>query len=148
MPGEGETNGLSNPVAKPFVDFWTDYLKQANDATREFFNDLDDNTNAKTLQRKWFDAVAKSMDAYMRSPVFLQAMKHKADTVVKAKQQFDDLATEIARNANIPTAGDISGLFERLHSVEETILRRLGRIDEQLTAIEQNIGSPKLMQNL
>ena len=147
MPGEGETNGLSNPVAKPFVDFWTDYLKQANDATREFFNDLDDNTNAKTLQRKWFDAVAKSMDAYMRSPVFLQAMKHKADAVVKAKQQFDDLATEIARNANIPTAGDISGLFERLHSVEETILRRLGRIDEQLTAIEQNIGSPKLMQN-
>jgi hypothetical protein len=147
MPGEGETNGLSNPVAKPFVDFWTDYLKQANDATREFFNDLDDNTNAKTLQRKWFDAVAKSMDAYMRSPVFLQAMKHKADTVVKAKQQFDDLATEIARNANIPTAGDISGLFERLHSVEEKILRRLGRIDEQLTAIEQNIGSRKLMQN-
>jgi len=147
MPGEGETNGLSNPVAKPFVDFWTDYIKQANDATREFFNDLDDNTNAKTLQRKWFDAVAKSMDAYMRSPVFLQAMKHKADAVVKAKQQFDDLATEIARNANIPTAGDISGLFERLHSVEETILRRLGRIDEQLTAIEQNIGSPKLMQN-
>jgi hypothetical protein len=144
MPGEGETNGLSNPVAKPFVDFWTDYLKQANDATREFFNDLDDTANAKTLQRKWFDAVAKSMDAYMRSPVFLQAMKHKADTVVKAKQQFDDLATELARNANIPTAGDISGLFERLHSVEEVILSRLGRIEDKLQAIEKQLGVGQL----
>ena len=41
--------------------------------------------------------------------------------LVKAKQQTDDLAAEIARNANIPTATDISGLFERLRSIEETI---------------------------
>jgi hypothetical protein len=84
------------------------------------------------------------MDAYMRSPVFLQAMKHNADMVVKVKRQADDLATEVARNANIPTAGDISGLFERLHSVEEVILSRLGRIEEKLQAIEQQIGSGQL----
>ena len=88
----------------------------------------------KSWQRRWFDAVSKSMDAYMRSPVFLQAMKQNTDAAIKIKQQADDLATEIARNANIPTASDISGLFERLHSVEEVILSRLGRIDERLTS--------------
>jgi hypothetical protein len=144
MPAERETNGAIDPVVMPFVDFWTDYVTKANDATREFIDGIDDGTNSKKLQRKWFDAVAKSMDAYMRSPVFLQAMKHNADTVVKVKRQVDDLTTEIARNANIPTAGDISGLFERLHSVEEVILGRLGRIEEKLQAIEKQIGTGQL----
>ena len=35
------------------------------------------------------------------------------------------------------TAGDISGLFERLHSVEEVILQRLDRIDARLKSIEE-----------
>jgi hypothetical protein len=141
MPGEARTNGAFDPVVKPFVDFWTDYAKQANDATRELLDGLDDSTDIKGWQRRWFDAVAKSMDAYMRSPAFLQAMKHNADTVIKVKRQADDLATEIARNANIPTAGDISGLFERLHSVEEVILGRLGCIEDRLQAIENQIGA-------
>jgi hypothetical protein len=144
MPGEQETNCSFDPVVRPFVDFWSDYVKQANDTTRELFDSIDDGTNVKTLQRKWFDAVAKSMDAYMRSPVFLQAMKHNADAVVQAKQQVDDVATEIARNANIPMASDISGLFERLHSVEEVILSRLGRIEEKVQAIEEQVGAGQL----
>jgi hypothetical protein len=142
-----ESSAKVDPIVRPFVDFWSSYIHQANDTTRELLEGINGNSDVKAWQRRWFDAVSKSMDAYMRSPMFLQAMKQNADFVVKAKRQADDLATEFARNANIPTAGDISGLFERLHSVEETVLRRLGRIDERLTAIEQNIGSPTLMQN-
>jgi hypothetical protein len=99
------------------------------------------NADVKTWQRRWYDAVSTSIDAYMRSPMFLQAMKQNTDTLVKAKQQADDLATEFARNANIPTASDISGLFERLHSIEEVILNRLGSIEEKLGTIEQQIGA-------
>ena len=90
--------------------------------TREFLDGIDDQANIKSFQRRWFDTVSKSVDAYMRSPAFLQAMKQNTDAAVKLKRQADDLASEIARNANIPTAGDISGLFERLHSIEEVIL--------------------------
>lgn len=140
MPVDEETNGPFDPVVKPFVDFWSDYAKQANDVTREFLDGIDDSTDVKSWQRRWFDTVAKSMDAYMRSPAFLQSIKHNTDTVIKVKRQADDLATEIARNANIPTAGDISGLFERLHSVEEVILSRLGRIEDRLQVIEEQIG--------
>jgi hypothetical protein len=147
MSEEREANAKFDPIVQPFVDFWSTYINQANDATRALFEGVNGNTDVKTWQRRWFDTVSKSMDAYMRSPMFLQAMKQNADFVVKAKRQADDLATEFARNANIPTAGDISGLFERLHSVEESVLRRLGRIDERLATIEQNTGSAKLMQN-
>ena len=144
MSGARETNGAFDPLVQPFVDFWSDYMKQANDATREFLDGIDDGSDIKTLQRQWFNAVSKSMDAYMRTPMFLQPIKQNMDLVNKTKQRTDDLASEIARNANIPTASDISGLFERLHSVEEGILNRLGHIDKRLQAIEEQIGAGEM----
>jgi hypothetical protein len=129
--------GEFDPLVQPFVDFWSSYIEQTNDATRQLIEEIDGHTDAKTWQRRWFDTVSKSMDAYMRSPAFLQAMKQNADLIVKAKRQADDFAAEFARNANIPTANDISGLFERLHSVEEVILRRLGQIEERIANLEK-----------
>jgi hypothetical protein len=141
MSTERPTNLAFDPVIQPFVDFWSGYIQQANDTTRELLEGINGNADVKTWQRRWYDAISKSMDAYMRSPAFLQAMKQNTDAMIKVKQQADDLATEFARNANIPTAGDISGLFERLHSVEEVILNRLGRIEERLGTIEKQIGA-------
>jgi hypothetical protein len=129
-----------DPMIQPFAEFWTSYIQQANDNTRQWIEGIDGSADVKTWQRQWLEAVSKSMDAYLRSPMFLQAMKQNTDMVIKAKRQADDLTTEIARNANIPTASDISGLFERLHSVEEVILLRLGRIEERLQAIEVQTG--------
>jgi hypothetical protein len=134
-------------VLAPFFEFWTDYFKRTNESTRQFLDDVHESANAKSWQRRWYDAVSKSVDAYLRSPVFLQAMKHNTEAAIKVKQQTDEMASEFARNFNLPLASDISGLFERLHSVEETILRRLERIDERLATIEQNFGSRKLMQD-
>ena len=141
MSNERESNVKVDPIAQPFVDFWTGYIHQANDWTRQLLEGINGNADAKTWQRRWSDTVSKSMDAYLRSPAFLQTMKQNTDLLVKAKRQADDMATEIARNANIPTASDISGLFERLHSVEEVILTRLGRIEDRLKAIEQQVGT-------
>src|SRR4029079_12871550 len=114
MVGSNTTNGACDPVMQPFVDFWSGYMKQANNATREFLDGIDDQANIKSFQRRWFDTVSKSAEAYLRSPAFLQPMKQNTDSAIKLKRETDDLANEMARNANIPTAGDISGLFERL----------------------------------
>ncbi len=141
MPDETNNSGQFDPIIGPFVEFWSGYMKQAEDTTRELLEGIDEGANVKTWQRRWNDAVSKSIDAYMRSPLFLQAVKQNNDVMIKAKLQADDLAKEFARNANIPTAGDISGLFERLHSVEEVILQRLGRIEQRLEAIEQHAGA-------
>src|SRR5687768_2973116 len=123
MAADSETNGTFDPVMQPFVNFWSDYYKQANDVTRVFLDGIDDSINIKALQRRWLDSVSKSMDACMRSPAFLQAMRHTMDSIHQTKMRIDDVATEVARNANIAMASDISGLFERLHSVEEVILQ-------------------------
>jgi hypothetical protein len=139
MSNNGVTKRDFDAVLQPYFDFWSSYAKQANDTTRELLEGFDETADVRTLQRRWSDAVSKSFDAYMRSPMFLRAMKQNTDTMVKAKQQVNDLAAEFARNADIPTASDISGLFERLHSVEDVILSRLGRIEQRLQAIEEQI---------
>jgi hypothetical protein len=137
MSDNQQASNHYDPIVQPFVDLWTSTIERSNSATRELIEDLNDGLSSKAWQRKWFDAVSKSMDAYMRSPMFLQAMKQNSEMVIKAKRQADDLTAEAARNANIPTASDISGLFERLHCHEHEILTRLGRIEDRLTAIEQ-----------
>jgi hypothetical protein len=140
MSAEGESNNQFNQVVRPFVEFWSSYINQANDTTRKLLEGVNGNADVKSWQRRWLDTVSKSMDAYLRSPAFLQAMKQNTDLIVKSKRQADDLAREIARNANIPTASDISGLFERLHSIEEVILARLGRIEDRLKTIEAQVA--------
>lgn len=141
MSDNHEPDAEFDPIVQPFVDFWSGYITEANDATRQLLEGINGGTDVKSWQRRWFDTMSRSMEAYMRSPAFCQIMRENTELMVKAKQQSDDLAKEFARNANIPTAGDISGLFERLHSVEEAILGRLGRIEDRLNGIEQQAGA-------
>ena len=47
----------------------------------------------------------------------------------------DDLQKEFARNANVPTASDVNGLFERPRGTEQLILTGPGDVDERLRAI-------------
>jgi hypothetical protein len=120
---------------RPYLDFWTSYFNQTTQSTRGLFESANGGSEPRALQRRWLEAVSRSMDAYLRSPLFLNAMKQNLDAAVKAKLQVDDLTKEFARNANIPTAGDIAGLFERLRSVEDAMLSRLAKIDERLKTI-------------
>jgi hypothetical protein len=134
-----DTTGTStefDPVTRPLMNFWSDYANQVNRATRELFSGFEDGSQLKTWNRKWMDAVGQSMDAYMRTPAFLRAMKRQTESAVQVKRKADDLVSEMARNANIPTANDISGLFERLKSTEDAILRRLDDIDGRFAELE------------
>lgn len=145
MPATNGDESLTlDPVLQPFYDFWLGYWRQADDKTRELIVGFDNGSKFKGWQRQWLDALSSSMDAFMRTPTFLEAMKRNTDAVVKLKQQIDDWTKEAARNANIPTTGDISGLFERLHSVEEVILEKLEQIEERLQALEVHAHASQL----
>jgi hypothetical protein len=145
MFAPSSSNTKTDPVIGPFIDLWLNSMNEANDTTRQTLEEFAVSADAKTWQRRWLDAVSRSMDAYMRSPAFLQSMKQNTELLVKTKRQMDDYVAEFARNANIPTATDISGLFERLHSIEDVILQRLTRIEERLETIEQQIGADQLV---
>ena len=46
------------------------------------------------------------------------------------------MTVQLARQLGVPLTGDITGLFERLHSTEQTILKQLQAIEERLKVIE------------
>ena len=59
----------------------------------------------------------------MRSPAFLEAMQRNLKAMTDLKSMQDQVVQDMARHVGVPLASDIHGLFERLHSVEQTILR-------------------------
>ncbi len=127
----------ADPIVQPYMDFWTGYFNQAAESAQKMFQSAIGGADPRAAQRRWLEAVDRSLDAYMRSPAFLSAMKQNIDFATKAKLRMDDLHKEFARNANIPTATDIGGLYERLRSVEDMILSRLAEIDERLEVAGQ-----------
>jgi len=139
------TDATTQPLAvmQPFVEFWMKCFEQVNEQTKMAMGNVSDNGDPQVWRRKWLDAATKSMDAFVRSPVFLEAMRQHMETVTQAKSQSDFAIKEFARNAGIPTTGDISGLFERLHSFEERLLGSLSEIEERLTVIEQLLVEPE-----
>lgn len=135
---EQSTNGSPlDEVMQPFADLWTNYIEQANENTRKMLEAVNQSSDPKVWRRRWLEAATKSLDTYMRSPAFLEAMRHNMDSLTKAKTQFEDARQETARQLGIPTTEDISGLFERMHSVEESVIQRLERIEQKLIALEQ-----------
>ena len=88
------------------------------------------------IQRRWLDAVSRSLDDFMRTPTFLELLKNNLKAVTDLKGMHDQVVEDTARQLGMPMAKDITGLYERLHSTEQTILDRLSAIEERLSAIE------------
>ena len=63
----------------------------------------------------------------------------KAMTDLKVMQ--DQYVQGSARHLGMPLADDITGLFERLNSAEQSILNRLKSIESKLRSTESKLGS-------
>tara|TARA_R110002096_G_scaffold67332_5_gene163313 strand:+ start:611 stop:1183 length:573 start_codon:yes stop_codon:yes gene_type:complete len=139
----GSPYGFDNPMFKPFMDMWTSYSEQTSQNTERMMHGFSDGMNPADAYEKfrgqWMDSMGQSIDAFMRSPIFLQWMRHNSDAVTKSKEQVNNFSQEVARNCSIPTVDDISGLFERLHSAEETILLRLNQLHSRLDRMEATL---------
>jgi hypothetical protein len=136
-------SGNSSPVDPPFpfAEFWTGYLEQADaqgKAMLECFQTLGD---PQQMQKKWLETVSKSLDSYMRTPAFLEVLQRNLKAMTEMKAFQDQVVQEIAHQAGVPLASDIYGLFERLYSVERTILARLKSIETKLGAIEAKLNT-------
>ncbi len=133
-------------MMRPFMDLWANFAKETTGAAWQSvtlpMNMMNPSSYFRDWERRWMDAMSDSLETYLSTPQFLEWMRHQSDFIVKSKQQSDNITKEFARNAGIPTASDISGLYERLHSFEDNLIRRL---DEELlhrmNGVEGGIGS-------
>jgi hypothetical protein len=133
-------------MMRPFMDLWSSFAKETTGAAWQSvpmpMNMLNPASYFRDWERRWMDAMSESLETYLRTPQFLEWMRHQSDFIVKSKQQSDNITKEVARNAGIPTANDISGLYERLHSFEDNLIRRLDdELLHRMHGVEDGIGS-------
>ena len=136
---ETKTKPNSSVAADPaamMTSFWTQWLEQSSRGTQALLEVMKAAGDPQQIQRRWLDAVSRSLDDFMRTPTFLELLKNNLKAITDLKGMQDQVVQDTARQFGLPLAADITGLFERLHSTEQTILDRLKAIEDRLKAIE------------
>jgi hypothetical protein len=137
----------TEPLAKPnsstpadpaalMASFWSQWLEQSSRGTQALLEVMQVAGDPQQIQRRWLEAVSASLDGFMRTPAFLELVKTNLKAVTDLKSFQDSAVQDAARQVGIPTAADITGLYERLHSTEQVILSHLQRIEERIMALE------------
>ena len=136
---ETKTKPNSAAVVDPvtaMATFWARWLEQSSRGTQALLEVMQTACDPQQLQRRWLDAVSRSLDDFMRTPAFLELLKINLKAMTDFKGLQDQVIEDTARRLGMPLAKDITGLFERLHSTGQTILARLQAIEDRLKAIE------------
>ncbi|MFO0890586.1 MAG: hypothetical protein U0790_15760 [Isosphaeraceae bacterium] len=137
IPTENPTKPNAAPdPASMMASFWTQWLEQSSRGTQAMLEAMQVAGDPQQLQRRWLDAVAASLEGFMRTPAFLELIKTNLKAVTDLKGLQDSVVQDAARQVGMPTAADITGLYERLHSTEQVILKHLEKIEERLKALE------------
>jgi hypothetical protein len=118
------------------MDFWNKYVEQSVEQTQALITGMRNVTDVKGLRQMWLESLAQSMDTYLRSPVFLEAMRNNMTAMTQMKQVTEDAARDFTRATGIPRVNDISGLFDRLQIGQEAIMNRLESIEKRLEKLE------------
>jgi hypothetical protein len=156
MSTNSQTQAIPEPAADPataLFSFWTQWMEQSARGTQAMVEAVQATGDPQQIQRHWLDAVARSLEDFMRTPVFLEAMKRNLKMTTDLKRLQDQALQGAARHLGQPLAADITGLFERLSSTEtglferlnrteETIVRRLQAIEDRLKALEGKAPAP------
>jgi len=143
MSTNAQTQKSSDAAADPsstFYSFWTQWMEQSARGTQAVLEVMQAAGDPQQFQRHWVDAVARSIDDFMRTPVFMEAMRQNLKVATDLKRMQDQAVQDTARQFGQPLAADITGLFERLNSTERTIVARLQAIEDRLKALETKLA--------
>ena len=127
--------------ANPLAQLWANMFEQSNQQAQAMIDLMKATGDPQELHRRWLDAIGQSLDGFMRTPAFLESMQHNLKVMTDMKSMQDRFIKDAADQVGLPLASDINGLFERINSIEQTILTRLKNIDAKLKAIEGKLGN-------
>jgi hypothetical protein len=133
---KSDTSAAPVDPASMMASFWAQWLEQSSRGTQALLEAMQVAGDPQNLQRRWLDAVSRSLEDFMRTPAFMEILKNNMKAVTDLKSLQDSVVQDAARQLGVPLTTDITGLFERLHSTEQTILKHLEAIEERLKAIE------------
>jgi len=129
----------TNPAAA-MCAFWGPCWEGMNRQTLAWMDVLRTVGDPRAIQARWLETVGTGLETFMRSQAFQEVMKRHLKAITDAKALQDQVAQALADVFGFPRVDDISGLFERINSVERTILGNLKGIEARLGAVESRLG--------
>jgi hypothetical protein len=132
-----QSNGHESVVSR-LLSFWSDCIEQSEERTKVLLDSMNGPGDLASLRHRWLESLGKSLEAYMRTPAFLEGMRRQFDVVTHLQETGEGAARDLAHAAGIPRIDDISGLFERMQSGQKAILARLAAIEERLADLENH----------
>lgn len=137
----GAAEATTQAIVQPWMDYWKNVMEQNTQWTQALMAGAPPNVDASTLRGHWLEAMSKSLDAYLRSPSFLEGMRRNAEAMTATKISSNLAKVELARQAGVPHIEDIRGLYDRLETAHELVLDRLQSIEKRLDAIDKKLDS-------
>jgi hypothetical protein len=143
MSSGQDNEGMSSAAdpARDFLEFWRNYFEQTAIQTRILLETMHGGKSLDQLHNQWLASLSQSLDSFMRTPAFLEVLKQTLKRMVDLKLLQDQTAQSVAQQTGLPLAADVTGVFERVHSAEQTILTRLAMLEDRLEAIEKTLNS-------
>jgi hypothetical protein len=142
-----ETTSSEPDPAREFLEFWKHYFEQSAIQTRILFEGMQGGKSLDQAHNQWLGTLSESFESFMRTPAFLEMLKQTLKRMVELKQLQDQATKSIVQQTGLPLAADVTGVFERIQSAEQTILRRLAALDDRLKVIETTLGSAPAERN-
>jgi len=133
--------------ARDFLEFWRNYFEQTAIQTRILLEGMQGGKSLDQLHTQGLESLSQSLDGFMRTPAFLEVLKQSLKRMIDLKQMQDQMSQSIAQQTGLPLAADVRGVFERVHSAEQSILARLAMLDDRLKAIEKTLNSGPAEKN-
>jgi len=133
--------------ARDFLEFWTNYFEQTAIQTRILLEGMQGGKSLDQLHTQGLESLSQSLDGFMRTPAFLEVLKQSLKRMIDLKQMQDQMSQSVAQQTGLPLAADVTGVFERVHSAEQTILKQLAKLDDRLKAIEKTLNSGPAEKN-
>jgi len=143
MSSDKSSEGGSSAAdpARDFLEFWKNYFEQTAIQTRILLEGMQGGKSLDQLHTQGLESLSQSLDGFMRTPAFLEVLKQSLKRMIDLKQMQDQMSQSIAQQTGLPLAADVRGVFERVHSAEQSILARLAMLDDRLKAIEKTLNS-------
>ncbi|MCA9151558.1 MAG: hypothetical protein KDA92_19735 [Planctomycetales bacterium] len=134
-----EMAAANDAIVQPWLDYWMKLFEQNSQWTQMLMAGMPPTMDFNQARQQWLKTMSTSLDGYLRSPAFLDAMRRTADMSTATKTNTDAMKLEVTRQIGIPHSEDIRGLFERLESAHELVMERLAAIEVRLSSMESKL---------
>lgn len=135
MSGDPNPKSPEAAPADPLTGMWARLFEQSNSQFQVVLDLMKSAGDPQELQRRWLDALGQSLESFMRTPAFLESMQRNLKVMNDLKMMQDRTVGDAARQLGMPLASDVTGLFERVNSLERGIMTRLKAIEAKLESI-------------